>query len=86
MTKGGFHLDIGDGRGWGATKSCIATPSVNGRDWIPVSCTYAPLKDNPGATATVSWWSCRPIPPPASRFAGNLRHSNHSGPMTRPQR
>ena len=49
LTKGGFNLDIGDGRGWLATKSCISTPSVNGRDWIPISCTYAPLKDNPGS-------------------------------------
>ena len=47
--KSGFCLDIGDGRGWLATKSCLSTPSVNGRDWIPVSCTYAPLKDNPGS-------------------------------------
>ena len=49
MDKGGFNLDIGDGRGWLATKSCIATPGVRGTDWIPVSCTYAPLKDNPGS-------------------------------------
>jgi alpha-N-arabinofuranosidase len=48
-SKTGFRLDIGDGRGWLATKSCISTTSVNGRDWIPISCTYAPLKDNPGS-------------------------------------
>ena len=42
-------LNIGDGRGGSATKSCLATPGVNGRDWIPISCTYAPLKDNPGS-------------------------------------
>lgn len=49
MKKCGFHLDLGDGRGWSATKSCISTPGAYGPDWIPVSCTYAPLKDNPGS-------------------------------------
>lgn len=41
----GFYVDIGDGRGWNVTRSCIGTASACGTDWIPASCTYAPLKD-----------------------------------------
>ena len=32
-----------------AANAAMVATAVNGRDWIPVSCTYAPLKDNPGS-------------------------------------
>ncbi len=43
------NLDVTDGRGWTATHSAAALPSVGSSDWIAVSAVYRPLIDNPGS-------------------------------------
>ena len=43
------HLELVDGRGWGATKSAASGDSVSGIDPIRVAFDYEPLDDNPGA-------------------------------------
>ena len=43
------HLELVDGRGWGATKSAASGDDVSGIDPIRVSFDYAPLDDNPGS-------------------------------------
>ena len=43
------HLELVDGRGWGATKSAASGDSVSGIDPIRISFDYAPLDDNPGS-------------------------------------
>ncbi len=41
----GAGIQIGDGRGWNATQSCVNTPPVLSREWKTVEATYTPLFD-----------------------------------------
>ncbi len=46
----GAALEIGDGRGWEATRSAANTRSVLASGWTPVSVDYVPLPDLSGLT------------------------------------
>ena len=41
----GAAIQIGDGRGFNATRSCATSPGVKSREWTTVSAVYTPLSD-----------------------------------------